>query len=1102
MTQSATIDVGSWLDDDNAVAPTASDPCGLFSTDKKKSPVPLRSRSIDATVYAEHGFCEVQETLTYLADEDVTARFIFPLPPRAAVYRFTATIGDRKVVTEVKRKAEAQAEYDSAVRQGHTAVQMQQGKGASLYRVDIGNLSSMDECVVTFSYVRLLNSVAGSVEFEHQATWVPPYFKAEGGARPPLSPPTNPPPGAIISDGGGLPAAVDPPTPLPGLLPLPTDGENPSYAAGKVSYKLSYRIQVRSSRGFRSIECPSSASPVEVTEEGEGLRLVKLGESVSDASRDFTLLVELPPLPESHPGQIMIQECQREGGKKKTVALATFVPPSLHLVKDTPSSSAPPSTTTTAPSAEGAVPSPSAATTAPPFSSLSPPPPPPCEIYFVIDGSGSMDGAPIAQALEASLYFVKDLPANKGIAFNAIVFGSSHSKMWESCRPYNEESQKEAVAWLQTNVHANYGGTEVFTVLDAIYKTPLPKEDKAATRQIIFLTDGGVDGGEEANIMSLIEGGGKGKGGEKDKEDDVAKRTTVFSLGIGHGVHRGLVEGVAKRSGGVAQFVVDGEPLAKKIGMLKKCALAVGGADGGGGCLANPKMVSRACLVRAAPNVLPPRLFPGEPFPVLVEIQKSEKGASLDLKARPLAPSTSSTSLTPPETTTTLSLSLDSAVRVPDGDAFAVLHAMACIGALLNGTSELHCSQDGTMLPNQPDAKQVDEAIVALAISEGLVTPLTSAVGVLLQQDPLDPSKVKKVEVPLEVPTGRKLWEQQQQPDQVLRGAPRMMMAMMNGPPPAMMMRCRGGPPPPPSPYMTMSSAAAPGGMAAPASPPMASKRKMKMHMKASPPSPQQQHQHMDLEREADDDEARPPRRGIFSAIGGAIGGLASGAAARLGGRGGGGGGKGMSHDAGASAPMAMDDEDEEGGEQDVGVMAEAEESGAAGSYDMMTMEKAEMAPLSPPPPPPPPAAAAPAATKAMAADQVLALLNMKRTVDGAIPSTKEVLEALFGKAWERQLEQQQQAAGGGGGASPLSDFASAQLAAARPAGLAPGSEEAETAWVTILALAYLRKHLASEKHVWGGLEAKALAWLAQAWPAAGMTGSVGGAVLGAMKVV
>ncbi len=38
---------------------------------------------------------------------------------------------------------------------------------------------------------------------------------------------------------------------------------------------------------------------------------------------------------------------------------------------------------------------------------------------------------------------------------------------------------------------------------------------------------------------------------------------TVHSLGIGHGVHRGLLDGMAQRTGGVAQYVVDGESIVK-----------------------------------------------------------------------------------------------------------------------------------------------------------------------------------------------------------------------------------------------------------------------------------------------------------------------------------------------------------------------------------------------------------------------------------------------------------------------------------------------------------------------------------------------------------
>lgn len=43
--------------------------------------------------------------------------------------RFEARIGDRTIVTQVKKKAEAQVEYDTATNQGHTAVLVKQEPG-------------------------------------------------------------------------------------------------------------------------------------------------------------------------------------------------------------------------------------------------------------------------------------------------------------------------------------------------------------------------------------------------------------------------------------------------------------------------------------------------------------------------------------------------------------------------------------------------------------------------------------------------------------------------------------------------------------------------------------------------------------------------------------------------------------------------------------------------------------------------------------------------------------------------------------------------------------------------------------------------------------
>ena len=144
------------------------------------------------------------------------------------------------------------------------------------------------------------------------------------------------------------------------------------------------------------------------------------------------------------------------------------------------------------------------------------------------------------------------------------------------------------------------------------------------------------------------------------------------------------------QSGGVSQFVVDGEPIGKKAGVLKRCALA------GASCLTKPRLLTRSCLIKAAPHVLPPRLFPNEPMHVMFEVLKSEGGASLDLHADMVSGSRGFKA----------SLPLDTATRVP-GDAFAVLHAMCLISSLLEGKSHLHCDIDGTPLETQPGPHQV-----------------------------------------------------------------------------------------------------------------------------------------------------------------------------------------------------------------------------------------------------------------------------------------------------------------------------------------------------------------------------------------------------------
>jgi hypothetical protein len=166
------LDVGDWL---SQGAPSNGRPTGLFVVGKEDKSVPLKRREVAARLFCDAGFADTVERLHFVSDEDVSATFKFPLPPRAAVYRyarpgsrslarklppaaaccgaagcaspgpspaprlpparaalcrFEARIGERTIRTQVKKRAEAQVEYDTATGQGHAAVLMKQEPGA------------------------------------------------------------------------------------------------------------------------------------------------------------------------------------------------------------------------------------------------------------------------------------------------------------------------------------------------------------------------------------------------------------------------------------------------------------------------------------------------------------------------------------------------------------------------------------------------------------------------------------------------------------------------------------------------------------------------------------------------------------------------------------------------------------------------------------------------------------------------------------------------------------------------------------------------------------------------------------------------------------
>ena len=157
---------------------------------------------------------------------------------------------------------------------------------------------------------------------------------------------------------------------------------------------------------------------------------------------------------------------------------------------------------------------------------------PPREYIFVVDVSGSMDGFP----LETSKALLRDLIGRLRAVdtFNVLLFAGTSHLMAPRSVPASAENVGAAVRAIEEA--RGGGGTELYAALERALGLP---RAEGVSRSILVVTDGYISA--EADVFGLIEA--------------QLGKTNVFAFGIGSGVNRHLVEGVA-RAGGGEPFVV------------------------------------------------------------------------------------------------------------------------------------------------------------------------------------------------------------------------------------------------------------------------------------------------------------------------------------------------------------------------------------------------------------------------------------------------------------------------------------------------------------------------------------------------------------------
>ncbi|MDE7273496.1 MAG: VIT and VWA domain-containing protein [Lachnospiraceae bacterium] len=171
---------------------------------------------------------------------------------------------------------------------------------------------------------------------------------------------------------------------------------------------------------------------------------------------------------------------------------------------------------------------------------------PPREYIFVLDISGSMSGYPLETAKELIKNLVSDLRATD--TFNLILFSGASMQMSERSVPANEENINKAIQIIDEQEGS--GGTELAPALrDAI---AIPNMEDVS-RSIVIITDGYIYG--EKEIFEII-------------HENIGD-TDFFPFGIGRGVNRNLIEGIAKTGQGEPFVVTDREDASETAGRFK-----------------------------------------------------------------------------------------------------------------------------------------------------------------------------------------------------------------------------------------------------------------------------------------------------------------------------------------------------------------------------------------------------------------------------------------------------------------------------------------------------------------------------------------------------
>ncbi|MCR4314772.1 MAG: VIT domain-containing protein [Planctomycetes bacterium] len=417
----------------------------------------------------------------------IEAVYVFPLSNSAAINEFIMHIGERRIHGIVKEREEARRMYEEARAQGYTASLLEQER-PNIFTQSVANIPPLQEVIVEIRYVERLVYDHGEYRFHFPMVVGPRYISPNyhPEAMPVAIRDDNSPRGETggndVLAGGREPTSrvpdadrITPPIMPPGMR-----------SANEVSLSL----EIDAGLPIQKFECKSHL--IEAThEDGSPTMSVRLANRegvVANSDFDFLFVTAQP---EAEASMLTYK------GDEGSFFMITIEPP-VEISGDV---------------AVGR------------------------EMIFVLDCSGSMEGAPLEKSKEAVRHALDEM--NPQDTFNIIRFSDGADGFRNRPVPNSRENRVAAGRYLSRL--EGLGGTEMIEGIKAALDFP---HDSAKMRIVCFFTDGYI--GNDNEILGAI--------------DARLGDTRLFSFGIGSSVNRYLLDEMANVGRGSVTYVRPDEP--------------------------------------------------------------------------------------------------------------------------------------------------------------------------------------------------------------------------------------------------------------------------------------------------------------------------------------------------------------------------------------------------------------------------------------------------------------------------------------------------------------------------------------------------------------